>query len=362
MSAKADNPEFRRYYQGLTDLIAVFWQYHLQSIKEGKIAFAAMKNELAFRPSDDEKWLPFKAQAYLENHVVEDPSGDGAIIMPRMRADLITAYNHGIHHQMVVNWQQFLHDIREQSSLNHQVKSRFEGGMAAGVGGSQGEIGSTSRSKLGRFTSGPWIRNPVAEVAHLGSRYSRTETNSGAASLEEVVRAGTTTGLNVVTTLLPMGKIFERYDLARAALILSKVSLGNAGQVQKEITKAGNYALIDEEQGRFQHLDVTKLKEYGLGEVLGCPAGLPVSPECRDFLESRCGVEVEGTMLSRLAETVKVNFQKDVQDWFDSRTEREQEIFLNRDNVMLLRGEKPWSYHSESQRELHHLPHKEARG
>ncbi|GEM_PF-2166942 len=50
--ASRDKPDFVRYFQVLTDLIAIFWQFHLQEIEEGRRSFSSMVNTEKFIKDD----------------------------------------------------------------------------------------------------------------------------------------------------------------------------------------------------------------------------------------------------------------------------------------------------------------------
>ncbi len=174
--------------------------------------------------------------------------------------------------------------------------------------------------------------------------------------MRDVLQRGSRTGSEAAGSLVAMRNVFQKYDLAKAALIISKVTIDHVSDVRSGLTSKGEYHAFDHNAQTKHHLDLDQLKSYGLGKALGCPAGLLPSQECKAYLQKK-GVTREGSMLEDFAKQVGERFHRDVEIWFGKLNGVDQEKFIDPELLKLLRGEVPWAKPEGSARLEGAAPH-----
>ncbi len=305
-----NDPKFVEYYQLLADIIGIFWQFHKERVNSENIEFAYQYDTDA--RGEQPPYIPFnsarkiasyhKARNYNTHRVVED-------------------FGEDIGHTLNASWEQFL-ELNNMPYIDHLLK---------GV-----PVVESAR----RFADS-YVHTLMKRAEVLGKELSKVGLRDGY-SIEGIVHAGVVTGSEVTTHL--RGLFGEEFRPI-IALIISKVRLDNIIETRRAvgITRdmggghegTPNYNLLDNST---IGLNREKLKMLGLGDTLGCPAGMKVSKQTRDFLLQRSVDVSETTMLEEFALMTVDKFDHYLGDWFRGLIPIQRQTLIEPETLRVLEG------------------------
>ncbi|MCX8009124.1 MAG: hypothetical protein N3A54_05515 [Patescibacteria group bacterium] len=241
------------------------------------------------------------------------PFDPGTICQREGFIKIIQEFSYSVETSLINSWRTFLHMLeKDDVPVSDNLKKIFTSG------------------KLKSY-----ILELLNKAGKLGKEVSRVVLPYGYI-VREVVSAGMATG-SIVTT--QTSALMSEGWSSRVSLVLSKVSLDYIDQVQRSIGISPTvvscefkpcYDLFDH-----QGLNQEKLKEYGYGEAVGCPASLPISKETQKILEEY-GLKAPRTMLEDFASMVHGEFQR-IREWFNNLSEDERKQ-LHSEDVKILSG------------------------
>lgn len=311
-----DDPKFVEYYQTLADIIGIFWQFHKRRIEMGNIPFAA-------------KW-----NTRLGMHGKYDPQAEVSEytdVGASRRHKVIEDFAYATRLTFEASWIQYLRELGygfDISPLDNEVSFLDADGV---------RIPEEVLSLVD-----PYLNEIIDRAQLMGEELSEVSLIDKF-SVQRIVDAGANTGARVTSQLV--GLFGEDFEPA-SSLIISKVALDNVAFARKEIglvmskkpdvdNRSLDYSLLDDSK---VGLNRNRLKEWGLGRVLGCPAGIPISEEAREFLRDK-GVVVEATMLEEFAEVTSVQFDEAIGSWFRGLSPEYSREVIEAEDLRILSGE-----------------------
>jgi hypothetical protein len=305
------NEHYVKYAQNMADILAIFWQFHKVRIKEGNIPFAFRYND-----GKDPKYVPFDMKPifnsgkYHEYHIFQE----------------FIRYATGT---LVESFEQFL----ELQKILPAHKNLMLGDVPIPNAAKK----FTSKYVYDLYTDAVFERK-TSRFPGFPPIYEYDTDND---AVRQLVEKGANTGNEITGQLCAL---FGETFLPTMAVLASKISLSHIWDLRSDI------GVVNIMQGLYHHpisssvvddsmlgLDKEKLKSYGLGKVVGCPASMTISKKTEDFLK-QCGVEIPPrTMLEDFALTFQIEFKKIIGAWFASLTS-EQKKKIKVETIKLLDG------------------------
>lgn len=302
--ASRNDQRFQEYYQKLADVIGIFWVFHRERI--------ARRN------------LPFSGTYEFE--------GTNTIVKPLnlnrcpREGRILNFWAEGVRDVFIGSWNQFL-----------QRLDRYQFSVCIPIANEVPDSVNVFFSEGNQRYIGPLIQS----AERLGGEISQVALHDGY-TVEAVVSAGINTGSEVTTQLKAL---FGPSSQESLPLMISKIHLDSVNQARRGIgitkTRVGShegnplYYLVDDSP---LGIDREVLKSFGLGEAIGCPAGLPITQETRDFL-TRLGFDPPRTMLGDFAIVLSSEFDRTVLAWYERLPEDERRRRIHPDELRLLSGE-----------------------
>ncbi len=327
-----NDPRFVEYYQTLADIIGIFWQFHKERVESGNIEFTYMK-EFQYPGYN---FIPFDPQVKANKYPTLKEKYLGGLLYKNISTyNVVENFGMETSSTLIASWMQFLEGV---GTIDHLPN--FLNGMPE------------PPESLQRFMS-PYARSLIDKAGDLGKDLSKVELTNKY-EVGAVVSAGMNTGTKVTTQLRAL---FDEDFKTIMPVILSKVRLGDIEEARTEIgikssrsvnTGDANYNLLDNSK---YGLDVERLKEFGLGDTLGCPASMKVSEPAKQFLKE-CGVEVSGTMLEDFAGVASEKFEHYVGSWYRDLSPREQRKLVEPETRKILDGDVLKEARQKSQTKL----------
>lgn len=308
-SSNRNNPKFVEYYQTLADVIGIFWEFHKRRIQSGNIEFALTEHP------ETRKLVPFNPL------LKTDLWQKGGNLHPHK---VLEDFSDAVLETHQGSWQQFLEGLGRDS-----------------IKGSLAEVEVPEGAK--KFFD-PYIEGLIVRVEQLGTELSRVHFKEGF-SISSLGNAGFNTGTMVTTQLIGL---FGDEFRPLTAVLISKVRLEDVGLARKEVglpaislkgefeIPLGDYSLLDNSP---LGLNRDRLRELGLGDTLGCPAGMKISHETQEFLVSK-GVSLSGkTMLEEFAGMMSEQFDRYLGFWYRGLTTLQRQTLIDPETERVLAGE-----------------------
>jgi hypothetical protein len=244
----------REYYQGLADLIRIVWEGHKQSIALGEIPFG-VHHEKGTR-----QLAPYSFERSLAEHEAEF----GMAYNPALD------FGNAIGHAVQVQWLA-LRDAR------------------------MGAEGFPALQHIKTFNT-PYVNNLIAkleEQAPTGSGAKGAESDKGERIVYRSVAGGASTQGSYAAYTLTSAELATSGVLPRqAALAFAKVNLDHFDKLS-ELLCVDEYHKNREQVSKVittEGLEKEKLRELGFSTAVGCPARMPATQDCWEYLRSH-GVE-----------------------------------------------------------------------
>lgn len=189
-----------------------------------------------------------------------------------------------------------------------------------------------------------YVKDLVDKAQDLGPEVTENPTFKDRYSLNHTIYSGMEFGTDVINHIIAL---FGNEFKSVIPLIISKVRLDNLQEANKGIGRQNTIDTADSNDYKYyllidnSELGVNRemLKEFGLGDAIGCPASLKPSEETRQYLLKR-GIDVsKSTMLQEYAEILSTKFNECIVTLFKTLTIEEQEKIFGPIDTKLLSGE-----------------------
>jgi hypothetical protein len=304
-TSNRENPKIVAYYQNQADILGIFWQFHKERLEAGNIEFAMVPKyeggpAVSFNPA-------------LRAAQLVEPDG--------MEYDVLFDFTNAVYDTMAGSWQQFLANL----GLYHTKE------LLADV---------KIPNRLQRFFT--------ADITNLARRTEKQtveyRTAANSESLSSIGNAGMNTGAMATVQLYAL--LREQFT-PKPAIMMSKVSLNYLNPALSEIgipdeaedgtvLIEGTYTLLEDSA---LGIDRKRLRKFGLGFNLGCPASMNISDDAKSFLQ-RIDVNMgDTTMLDEFAAMVPLQMDRYVGVWYGGLTERVRQRLIDPENRRILSGE-----------------------
>jgi hypothetical protein len=283
-------------YQVLGDIIRIFWEVHKIRISRDEIPLT-----ISNKPEGgafDPKYAVQLWKTYLKY----------------TKPKVMNLFVDAVKSPLRISWYQFVRAIKENSLPGYEV-----------------------------FTQDQYVKDLFQRAELLGEQLRQNDPRRPT-SAEFVIQAGFHTGIEITSHL---AMLFDRLFEPTMVSILSKVNLENVNELQ------GSVGLSQEESPTYEAIDLASttklnlavLRGLGLGDAVGCPAGLATSTETVAFLKRvlpQVGIndpEIKGTMLKEFATFISEIYRKQFKDWFDTLTEAQRELWIDEGEKALAEGQ-----------------------
>ncbi len=268
----------KRFYQYLADSTGILWEFHKILLDAGSVPFAAVWEGSHLKQFDPQQLTATKDEA-----------------------SILKEYARSIQRSMDLSFQRIFEVIGDQKS--------------------------------GAFLFGKPIPEAAVRFIHPYARHLLELTNDLVAdqsravlhrlNLRSEMSAGLHTGTRATVQLVAL--LGESFD-PKTVVELSRVSLGDVSKaflgigLPAGLFAESNYALITASGG----LERGMLRKLGLGKTVGCPAGIPISDQTRQFLSGNCGIDAPRTMLADFARFVQRDYHETILSWWERLPQSER--------------------------------------
>jgi|GEM_PF-3197903 len=298
------------YYKSLADVIGIFWQFHDERIQLGNIPFAATTPY-----GEREVIIPYSPVTRLEEFRRESRV---------VKLKPITEFSESVVETIDSSFQQFLLGNEIAGNPSHFLQH------------------TPIPKETTRFFD-PFVTDKITETAKLYNEiYLASPEEVAGIQAQEIhpgpladrVRQGFNSGVKTTTQL---NSLFREDFKPVLAIAMSKIKIADVKQEASEIGLNSNmYPLLDNSS---LGLERKRLREFGLGDTLGCPASMKVSKETHNFLRQK-GVDVSNTtMLDDFATKLPERFDLHVGEWFSGLSPNEREQNIAPKELRILTGE-----------------------
>lgn len=296
LQSNKNDPEFVKYYHALADIIRIFWEMHKIRLERGEVSFD------------------------IESKII-------SLVSRNYSHDVLKYFSEVLNITLKISWRQFIDEMSQKRLLGYEA-----------------------------ITRDPYVLGLVMNAERLGSSVSKVILEKGY-SIQGIVTAGLYTGTEVTSHLASLFGS-EAYSCKSpsvapvATLLSSKVNLDNIDRMRKSVgildlldrinQKPIQYGGIDPQSSTGLKQDI--LKAFGLGDTLGCPAGMRPSIECISFLKRtlpKFGVKepkISTTMLEEFATFTCAIYEREILVWYNELSEQEKEELVHIKNRYLIEG------------------------
>ncbi len=293
------------YYQNFADTIGIFWHFHKERLNSGNIPFASVSFASGRPPIGFDPDLRYESQR-KSSHV---------------KYEILSDFAHATSNTLIGSWKQFVGGLGLQTSPD--VLDTIP----------------VPQRQMRYFTDD--VRGLAERTERLAMLMHPTDDDISVSSI------GADGGFTGAESTVQLQALLGKQFTPRASLMLSKISLANLGLGTSEIgltdvaqdgsvRHEANYQLLDDSS---LGLNTKRLRELGLGSMLGCPAGMPISGEAKRFLESIEATVGDETMLAEFTGMMPTQFENYVVKWYNRLSPEAKIIYINPEDRAILEGE-----------------------